>query len=258
MHHSHIDKFAYQDSIIHRIDPRVKFVSVIIFTIAVISLPKTAVSILACFAIWPFAMIVLAGIPISYVLKQIIIVSPFILMLALTSIYYDTTPATRAFGPFTFTVRVGVLRCISIILKFSITIAALMSLICTTKFNILLNGLGKMGMPKILIIQLGLIYRYIFMLIDKVQQILRARNIRRLRNLGFKKELKVAGSMVGSLFISSLETSSRVNMAMEARGFEGDFKTISHLQISSKDYIFGLIFAAYMALIVFLIKPIFY
>ena len=50
MHHAHIDKFAYGDSPIHRLDSRVKFLAVIVFTAAVISLPRTAVSVLFCYA----------------------------------------------------------------------------------------------------------------------------------------------------------------------------------------------------------------
>ena len=48
MHHAYLDKFAYQDSPIHRLDPRVKFLAVIIFTFAVISIKKTAGAVLFC------------------------------------------------------------------------------------------------------------------------------------------------------------------------------------------------------------------
>jgi len=47
MHHAHIDKFAYQDSAIHRLDSRVKFLVVLVFTAVVISLPQSSLSILA-------------------------------------------------------------------------------------------------------------------------------------------------------------------------------------------------------------------
>ena len=66
--------------------------------------------------------------------------------------------------------------------------AALIALVCTTRFSDLLCGMEKMGMPQILVNQLGFLYRYIFVLIDKAHHILRARASRKLRNLGFAKE----------------------------------------------------------------------
>ena len=71
MHHAHIDKFAYQDSVIHRLDSRVKFLVVLVFTAVVISLPRTSLSILVCFAVGPFTLLVLGKIPLKFVFKQI-------------------------------------------------------------------------------------------------------------------------------------------------------------------------------------------
>lgn len=247
MHHAHIDKFAYQNSAIHRLDARIKFIAAIVYSLVVISLPKTSLSLVLCSMVGPFAVLVIAEIPLKFILKQMIIVSPFIIMLATTSIFYDRSAVVESFGPFKITTTAGTLRCISIILKFTVTITTLMSLICTTKFNLLLAGVNKLGMPRLLTIELGLLYRYIFVLIDKAQHIIRARAIRKLRNLGFKRELKVSGAMAGSLFLSSLETSSRVNMAMDARGFDGQFRCISQLKIGRADYIFIATFILYLA-----------
>ena len=99
MHHAHIDKFAYQDSAIHRLDSRVKFIVVLVFTAVVISLPRTSLSILACYAIGPFAILVWARIPLKFVFKHILLVSPFVLVLALSCPLYDRTPVTVNFGP---------------------------------------------------------------------------------------------------------------------------------------------------------------
>ena len=99
MHHSHIDKFAYQDSPIHRLDSRVKFLIVVIFTAFVLSLPPASFSVLVCYAVGPFTVLVLGKIPLRFAFKQILFVSPFILVLALSCPFYDRTPAAVAFGP---------------------------------------------------------------------------------------------------------------------------------------------------------------
>lgn len=256
MHHAYIDKFAYQDSAIHRLDSRVKFLVVLVFTAVVISLPRTSLSILACYAIGPFAILVWAGIPLKFVFKQILLVSPFIIVLALSCPLYDRTPVAVGFGPFSWQLSMGWMRCFAILGKFVVTMMALIGLVSTTRFSDLLAGLQKLGLPRLLIIQLGFLYRYIFVLIDRAHHILRARAGRRLRNLGFKTELRTAASMLGSLFIRSIETAEHISIAMQARGFDGNWRTISKLKVRLCDLIFVLAAALFTLGLYFFVKPL--
>jgi len=256
MHHAHIDKFAYQDSVIHRLDCRVKFIVLLIFTVMVMSLPRTSLSILACYAIGPFAILVLGKIPLRFTFKQILLVSPFVLVLALSCPLYDKTPVSLAFGPFVWQSTMGWLRCFVILGKFTVTMLALIALVSTTRFADLLTGLQWLGMPKVLVIQLGFLYRYIFVLIDRAHHILRARAIRKLKSLGFRRELKTAAAMLGSLFIRSIDTAERINIAMQGRGFDGRWHSISRLQIRRADLLFALIAASFMSGLYFLIRPV--
>lgn len=256
MHHAYIDKFAYQDSTIHRLDSRVKFIVLLIFTALVISLPRSSFSILACYAVGPFTILVLGKIPLRFAFKHILLVSPFVLVLALSCPLYDNTPVNVAFGPFVWQSTFGWLRCFTIIGKFIITMLALIALVSTTRFNNLLTGLQWLGLPKVLIIQLGFLYRYIFVLIDRAHHILRARAARKLRSLGFRRELRTAAAMLGSLFIRSIDTAEHINIAMQARGFDGRWHSISRLQIRQCDLLFALIAAFFMLGLHFLVGPI--
>jgi len=255
MHHAYIDKFAYQDSPIHRLDSRVKFIVVLIFTAVVISLPRTSFSILTCYAVGPFAILVLGRIPLKFALRHILLVSPFVLIVALSGPLYDKTPVTVAFGPFAWQTSVGWLRCFAILGKFVVTMLALIALVSTTRFSDLLAGLQHLGLPKLLTIQLGFLYRYIFVLIDKAHHILRARNGRKLRNLGFKAELRTAAAMLGSLFVRSIDTAERINIAMQARGFNDAWRTISKLQIRPADYLFIFAAAFFILGLHFFVRP---
>lgn len=256
MHHAHIDKFAYQDSIIHRLDSRVKFIVTVLFTAVVISLPRTSVSILFCYAVGPFTVLVLAGIPLRFVFKQILIVSPFVLVLAFSCVFYDKSVIRVAFGPFVLNITAGWIRCFSILGKFVVTMMALIALVSTTRFSNLLCGLQRIGLPKILVIQLGFLYRYIFILIDRAHHIIRARSGRKLKNLGLKREVKVSASMIGSLLGRSIDTAQRVNIAMEGRGFNGNWHSISKLKVGAADLIFIFLAAVFTAGLFIFVKPI--
>lgn len=255
MHHAYIDKFAYQDSPVHRLDSRVKLVVVVIFTALVISVPRNSLSILACYAVGPFAMLIIGGIPIRFAFKHIVIVSPFVLVLAASCVLYGKAPVVVKFGPFTTYTTTGWLQCFNILAKFVVTMLALIALVSTTRFAELLRGLEKLYVPKLLCVQLGFLYRYIFVLVDSVHHILRARAGRKLRYLGAKIELKTAGSMVGSLLIRSIDTAERISMAMQARGFDGSFRTHSEMRITPRDYLFCAAAGCFLLLIHVVIRP---
>ncbi|MCK5565440.1 MAG: hypothetical protein KAJ07_09355, partial [Planctomycetes bacterium] len=82
MHHARIDKLACQSSFVHSLDARTKLISIILFSGFAISVPYTSLSILACYAVGPFTILVSGKVPFRFVLKQLLIVSPFIAVLA--------------------------------------------------------------------------------------------------------------------------------------------------------------------------------
>ena len=147
------------------------------------------------------------------------------------------------------------MRCFAICGKFVVTVLALIALISTTRFNDLLAGLQKMGLPKLLTTQLGFLYRYIFVLIDRGHHILQARAGRKLQNLGFKTELKTAAAMLGSLLIRSLDAADNINMAMQARGFDTNWHTINKLKLQRRDLIFSFAAASFLLAMHLLVRP---
>ena len=192
--------------------------------------------------------------PLKFVLKQLLIVSPFVAVMAVSSIFYDRTAAAIAFGPFQLSVSVGFLRCLAICGKFLITMSVLIGLVATTRFADLLAAMAKLGVPKILVMQLGLLYRYIFLITDRAGHILRARAGRKLRNLGLKTELKTAAAMVGTLCLGSLDTAVRVNAAMQARGFNGDMQTLLRTKLTTADYLFAAALILYLLAVKLLMR----
>jgi cobalt/nickel transport system permease protein len=244
MHHAYLDKYANGDSFFHRLDGRVKFLAAVIYTAGVLSLPKDAPAVVVCYAVAPFAILVWSGIPLWFVCRRILAVCPFVLILALSCPLYDKTPYVLSFGAKDFSLTVGWLRCIAILVKFVVTMLTLFALVCTTRFAELLAGLEKMKVPRILVIQLSMLYRYLFVLVDRVHRMLRARGARKLRNLGFRQETRITAAMVGALFVRSIETSQKIQMAMQARGFTGTFHSLRPLRIGWRDVVFGVVFLA--------------
>ena len=49
---------------------------------------------------------------------------------------------------------------------------------CTTPFALLLEAMRQLGMPRMIVVQLGFLYRYLFVLIDEAMRLRRARDFR--------------------------------------------------------------------------------
>lgn len=111
------------------------------------------------------------------------------------------------------------------VLRIWLSLMAIMTLIFTTPFANIIHALKHIGIPKIFLILFSLTYRYIFLFIDELLRMLRAKDSRSFIKLGFRLRFKILGHMFGTLLVRSIDKSERVYRAMLARGYEGDLVT---------------------------------
>jgi cobalt/nickel transport system permease protein len=126
---------------------------------------------------------------------------------------------------------------------------AIIALSATTRLSDLLLAFSNLRLPNILVMQIGLLYRYIFLIIDRACHMLRARGGRKLRYLGLRRELSTSAAMIASLFATSTQTAQRVSDAMMARGFDGTTRSLKKSAFSISDTVFLAAVCAYMALL---------
>ncbi len=136
----------------------------------------------------------------------------------------------------------GAVRFASIVIRAWLAVQAAIVLISTTRIPDLFWSLSALGMPSILVSTISFMYRYLFVLADEVLRMLRAKSARSPRLAHKPKpsilwEGRVAGSMVGSLFIRSIERSERVYSAMLSRGFDGRVLISRKLKMTQTDWI---------------------
>jgi cobalt/nickel transport system permease protein len=133
-------------------------------------------------------------------------------------------------GPITLTISGEGLRMFTTIaLKSWISVQAALLLSFTTPFHDLVDGLRELRLPRIMVAIISFMYRYLAVLSDEATRMLRARAARSADPDGHGGgpilwRARVTGSMVGSLFLRSYERSERIYAAMQARGFDGEFR----------------------------------
>lgn len=215
----YLEVLANMDTPVHRLDPRAKVLTTLVFIILVTSFGKYEVSRLLPFFIFPVVFFALGNLPIIYILKKILIVSPFILFVGIFNPLLDQEILLRI-GP--YPISGGWISFISILLRFTLTMGAALILIATTGFPAVCMALEKLGTPNIFVVQLLFLYRYIFLLFDEGIRMVRAYTLRSIGGKGMR--LRLFYQFTGNLLLRTFDRAQRIHMAMLCRGFQGEIR----------------------------------
>ncbi len=228
-----LDRLAYKNSLVHRLDPRAKLIATLLFLFTVISFSKYEVNALFPFFLFPLFLTTAGEIPLLFLLKKVLLVSPFAVFIGIFNPWLDTG---RVLVPFGFTISTGWFSFFSILLKFILTISAALLLIATTPFPSVCHALRSLGLPLLFVAQLLFLYRYLFVLAEEVMRMVRARD---MRSFGAKGTgIKVFVRIIGTLFLRTLERAERIYSAMLSRGFQGDIPLLKVSHIKTVDLAF--------------------
>jgi cobalt/nickel transport system permease protein len=185
-------------------------------------------------------LILLSGVPLLYVLRRSLVIIPFVLLVAIFIPFFKEGEVAFGFNVWWWYLSVthdGLELLWSILAKSWLSILSLILLTSTTGFASLLKGLERLWMPRVMVMLLSFMYRYIFLLTDEVMRMKQARDSRNFGS-GWLRQISTVGNMIGTLFIRSYERGERVYAAMVSRGFDGSSRTLDRLQFNRMDIYF--------------------
>ena len=227
-----MDEFGRMDSPVHRLDARVKSLTTAAFIVAVMSFPRYEVSALMPFFLYPAALMAWGGIPPGFILRKVLIASPFALAVGILNPWLDRH-VMATLGP--YGISGGWLSLLSIIARFALTVSAALALVACTGMHRLCAGLDRMGLPRVFVVQLQLLHRYLFVI---AAEGLRMRRGVELRSMGRPVRLHTYASLVGHLLLRSMDRAQRVYQAMVARGFDGRVRVLRPGAVRTADVAF--------------------
>ncbi len=145
------------------------------------------------------------------------------------------------FGLFALTASGEGLRMFAtILLKSWVSVQAAALLTFSTPFHDLVDALRQLRLPRLFVAVIALMYRYVAVIVDEASRMMRARAARSADDGAGGGSLvwrmKVVGGMVGSLFLRSYERSERIYAAMQARGFDGEFRYLKGRAMVASDW----------------------
>jgi cobalt/nickel transport system permease protein len=237
MHVHFLDPYRPRPSLVHALDPRVKFVLVLAFILTNALLPMGAWPVYILMFALTLAVEILSELGVTYVLKRSLLALPFILA-AFPLLFTLEGPVlvNVPLGDWHLTIYApGLERFTSITFKSWVSLQAAIVFAASTSFPDILVAMRAVRIPRLLVAIFGLMWRYLFVLVDEVLRLIRARAARSGRSdlPGMKTggsliwRARVAGGMAGNLFLRGFERSDRIYMAMLARGYDGEVRTLA-------------------------------
>jgi cobalt/nickel transport system permease protein len=228
-----MDELSRRVTPLHRLDGRAKTFVTLAFIVIVVSFPLHTVSALTPFLLFPLSLLALGQIPLQPILKKILIAAPFALLVGIFNPFLDREPATMIGS---FTVTGGWLSFLSILLRFVLTVGAALTLIACTGMNRLSASLEQLGAPRVFVVQLLFLYRYLFVISDEGSKMFRSVELRSEK--GRPLSFRVYGPLLGTLLIRAMDRAERVYRAMVARGFDGEIHVLRPTSFGWKDAAF--------------------
>jgi cobalt/nickel transport system permease protein len=225
-----IERYQAGSSLIHNADARLKLLLTVAYIFAATLTPVghwLAFGLLVA----PLAIAAVASrLPALLILRRSALALPFIVV-AVPLLFTKEGDTLFTLQPFGWTAsEEGLTAVLTILTKSWLSVVAAVILTATTPALELLRAMRALGVPRILVATVSFMYRYLFVIADEAQRLLRARDSRSAELEGHQCggsiwwRARVLGHMVGSLFLRSYERSERVYAAMQARGYDGEVR----------------------------------
>ena len=228
-----MDELARMDTGVHRLDARAKAAVTLVFIGVVMSFSRYEISALTPFLLYPVVLMSLGHIPARHILKKILVAAPFALVIGIFNPLMDRQPIA-AIGP--LVVTGGWVSFVSIMFRFVLTVGAVLALVACTGMYRLGAGLEQLGVPRVFVVQLLFLYRYLFVVADEGAKMMRGVELR--SDGATSLRFRVFGSLIGNLLLRSMDRAERVHRAMIARGFDGEVRILRRHSLAWLDWVF--------------------
>ncbi len=242
----HLEEFADGNTLIHRLDPRVKILAALPAALAVALMQGVAGP--ARGLALSVALVALARLDVRKVLGRLIVVNAFVLVLWAFLPFSRGGEEVFALGPLTAT-REGLIEAASITLKTNATVLLTIALLGTSQVMSLAHALVHMRFPAKLVHLFFFFYRYLGVLHEEYSRMRTAMRVRAFSPRTSSHTYRSYGWLLGMLLVRSFERSERIYRAMLCRGFHGHFPVLRHFRLGAADAAFAVLMAAAVLLV---------
>lgn len=245
------EEISRRKGLLQSLDARVKVLSVFALLLGV-SLSRNLWVIAAVYLL-VLALAWASAIPASTLVKRVWLALPFFTgLIALPALFLTPGPPLLPLAPGLVITRTGMTSAGFLLLRVSTSLSLTLLLVLTTPWNTVLAALGVLRIPDVIILILGMTYRYIYLLLHIANDMFLSRKSRAVGRLSTAQNQKMLAAVSATLLGRSLAMSSAVYLAMQSRGFRGSVVTLKPLRMRSSDWLWIGVFVGIAALAAYL------
>ncbi len=254
-----IGQYYPADSLLHKLDPRVKLVGTICYIVALFIIKPYTGYLLAALAL--FAVIKMSKVPLKFILRGLRPIIAILLFTVVFNLFFTQGDPVITFGIITIT-KQGIKLCITMAIRLILLIIGSSLMTFTTTPNNLTDGLESLLGPlkKIKVpvheisMMMSIALRFIPILMEETDKIMKAQMARGadFESGNLVKKAKGLIPLLVPLFVSAFRRANDLAMAMEARCYRGgDGRTkMKPLKYKGRDIISYFVLVAFLAAII--------
>jgi cobalt/nickel transport system permease protein len=235
------EPFAVGSSPLHRLDPRIRLASAAGYS-CVLAVCREFPALLAALFL-SMALVAAARLRIAEVLKRLLVVNGLVVFIWAVIPFTFPGEALFRLGPL-HAAREGIELAAQITLKSNAIILAFMALVATMPFATVGHALHRLRVPDKIVHLLLMTYRYIFVLEQEYQRLVRAARIRGFRPGTNLHTYRTYAYLVGMLFVRAVDRAERVRWAMLCRGFKHKFYSLHEFNAGGGSIAFFVLMSA--------------
>ena len=179
-------------------------------------------------------------IPLGFFVKRVWLLIPFFTgVVALPALFITPGPVLAHLPLGLVITQTGLTTALFLLLRVGTSVSVAVLLVLTTPWNSVLKALGVLRVPAVIILILGMTYRYIHLLLHLTNDMFLSRKSRLLRRMNGPEERRMIAATSGTLLNKSLQVSSEVYLAMQSRGFRNYPRTLDTFKMRRIDWLAG-------------------
>jgi len=228
-----IERDAHKDSIIHRLDSRVKIAIAFAAIIALVAVPNSTMiyTVGTVFFLFFGILWCCTRLPFLTYIKRVWAIVPLWGIIILFQVFLKNRYYTDYHVVMSLPLGISIYAesmefAFILFVKFVVCISFIILLSSTMKMHDMLEGAARMGLPAEFALALGMMIRYLFVfgyMYRKINETLKTKCFDAFdRHLPYRYRLRQLGYTIGTMFIRSYEQGERVYTSMLCRGYGRD------------------------------------
>jgi len=249
-HAFYAEESAKKNGLLQKLDPRIKIAAV--FPLIVIAALARRLGVIVALFATAVVLALLSRVPLATLAKRVWLgVLTFTGFISFPALFLTPGLAIYTLPLLGWSVtEQGLRAAMNLIMRAETAATVSVLLVLCTPWSFVLKALRVLRLPIVLVVILGITYRYIFLFLRNAHDMFMSRKSRLVGHLDGREQRRAATASAGVLMSKTIQLSGDVYLAMRSRGFQGEVYVLDEFQTHWFDWAMLVVFIS-IALLAF-------